>query len=71
MSARKGYMKATVYIPARLIEDVYKLNISDKTKKKIKETKNVGKSKPCIFEIRDKEKLKDLEVVMSFKISSK
>ena len=40
-------------------------------KTKIAETKNVGKSKPCIFEIRDKSLLSDFEKVMLFKIKSK
>ena len=71
MSAWKGYMKAAVYFPERYIEDIYKLNISSEAKKKIKKTKNVGKSKPCIFEIRNKKVLKDLDKVMKFKILTK
>jgi len=71
MSAWKGYMKAAVYVPIRLIDDVYNLDISDETKNNIKDTKNVGKSKPCIFEIRNNEALKDLEKVMDFKIHAK
>lgn len=71
MSAWKGYMKATVYIPQKYLRQVYKLDISDKTKDKIKQTKNVGKSKPCIFEILNKKVIKDLEKVMLFKIDCK
>ncbi|HNZ29057.1 MAG TPA: DUF3788 family protein [Candidatus Goldiibacteriota bacterium] len=68
MSAWKGYMKATVYIPKKYLRQIYKLDISDKAKDKIRLTKNVGKSKPCIFEIRDKKILKDFEKVMLLKI---
>jgi len=68
MSAWKEYMKAAVYLPERHIEDIYKLNISSEAKNKIKKTKNVGKSKPCIFEIRNKKVLKDLDKVMKFKM---
>jgi hypothetical protein len=68
MSAWKGYLKAAVYFPERYLEDIYKLNISSEAKNKIKETKNVGKSKPCIFEIRNKKVLKDLDKVMKFKM---
>ena len=71
MSAWKGYMKAAVYFPERYIKDVYKLNISSEAKNKIKKTKNVGKSKPCIFEIRNKKALKDLDKVMKFKMLTK
>ncbi|OPZ63690.1 MAG: hypothetical protein BWY84_00889 [Candidatus Aerophobetes bacterium ADurb.Bin490] len=61
-------MKATVYIPKKYLRQIYKLDISDKAKDKIRLTKNVGKSKPCIFEIRDKKILKDFEKVMLLKI---
>lgn len=71
MSAWKGYMNAAIYIPEKLIENVYKLEISDDTKKKIKMTKSIGKSKPCTFDIRGKKDLRDLEIVMLFKIQLK
>ena len=71
MSAWRGYMKAAIYLPARLIDQIYALNITEETKKKIENTKNIGKSKPCIFEIRDKDILKDFNEVMQFKISAK
>jgi hypothetical protein len=71
MSAWKGYMKATVYIPQKYLRQIYKLDISDKSKDKIKQTKNVGKSKPCIFEILNRKVIKDLEQVMLFKIDCK
>jgi hypothetical protein len=71
MSAWKGYMKATVYFPERYFADIYKLNISNETKNRIKKTKNVGKSKPCTFEIKNKKVLKDLDKVMKFKIITK
>jgi len=71
MSAWKGYMTAAIYLPVRLIDQIYALNITEETKKIIEHTKNVGKSKPCIFEIRDKDILKDFNEVMQFKISAK
>ena len=71
MSAWKGYMTAAIYLPVRLIDQIYALNITEETKKIIEHTKNVGKSKPCIFEIRDKDILKDFMEVMQFKISAK
>ena len=71
MSAWKGYMKATVYFPERYLADICKLDISSEAKNKIKKTKNVGKSKPCTFKIRNKKVLKDLNKVMKFKILTK
>ena len=71
MSAWKGYMQPTIYFPERLIEQVYLLPIGKVTKDRITKTKNVGKSKPCIFEVRNQKILKDLETVMRFKIKAK
>jgi hypothetical protein len=71
MSAWKGYMKATIYFPEKYIDDLKGLGISDEMKKAINDTKNVGKSKPCMFEIRNKSILKEFEVVMMYKISMK
>ena len=71
MSAWKGYMQATLYVPERLIEEVYALPISEETKRRIKNTGNVGKSRPCIFEIRNFQVLEDLESILLFKMISK
>jgi lipopolysaccharide biosynthesis glycosyltransferase len=71
MSAWKGFMKAAIYLPVRYMDDLFKLSLSDDTKNKIMNTKNVGKSKPCIFEIKNKTALRDLEKVMKFKIQTK
>lgn len=50
---------------------LYTLNITEGAKEKIRGTKNVGKSRPCIFEIRNKKVLKDFDKVMQFKIKAK
>lgn len=71
ISAWKGYMQAAIYIPERLMEKVYNLPLNQSTINKIKNTKNVGKSKPCIFEVRTQDILEDLNSVMQFKISAK
>jgi hypothetical protein len=71
MSAWKGFMQATIYFPERYIDQVYQLDISDDLKEKINSTKNVGKSKPCTFEIKDKNIFKDFEKVMNLKIKCK
>ncbi len=71
MSVWKGYIKATIYFPEKYTDDLYNLRIDEETKRKIKETRNVGRSKPCTFEIKDRGALKELEVVMKYKISTK
>ena len=71
MSAWKGFMQATIYLPEKYIDEIYKLDISDDTKNRIRETKNTGKSKPCIFRISNVRILKDFEKVMHFKIKAK
>lgn len=71
MSAWKGFLKATIYIPEKYLERIYALPILEMTKERIRTTKNVGKSKPCIFEIRNQKILKDMDVVMQFKIKTK
>jgi len=71
MSAWRGYIQATIYFPHRFLESVLSLNITEESKEKITNTKDVGKSKPCIFQIRSKEVLVDFEKVMNFKINCK
>jgi hypothetical protein len=68
MSAWKGYMKATIYIPDKYIEDIQNLDVTKNTMDWIMNTKNVGKSKPCMFEIKDSSVLEDFNKVMQFKI---
>ncbi len=71
MSAWKGVIKAAIYIPEKHLDRVYEIPVSDETKERIRTTRNVGKSKHCIFEIRNQKVLKDMEKVMQFKIQTK
>jgi hypothetical protein len=71
MSAWKGFMKATIYVPLRHMDGVFALPISEDTKAHFRATKNVGQSKPCIFEVRNQKVLKDLNTVMQFKIRTR
>lgn len=68
MSAWKGYMQAVIYFPLKHLKRFCELDVSEKLKSKVRLTKNIGKSKPCIFEIRDNTVLEDIEKVMKFKI---
>ena len=65
MSAWKGYMQASMYFPEKYLDDVFALDIGEATIAKIKSTKNTGKSRPCIFEIRDAAVLEDFDKVCS------
>lgn len=71
MSAWRGYMQATIYVPERQIDQVYELPLAPDTKNRIKATRNVGTSKPCIFEIRDAGILEDLDMLVKFKIRAR
>jgi hypothetical protein len=51
--------------------EVYSLNIREETKERIRKTKRVGKSWPCIFEVRGKDALEYLDKVMRFKVLMK
>jgi len=69
MSARRGFIAATFYIPERHIDGLYGLDISEETKARIRETKNTGKSKGVTFEVRSKAVLKDFEKVLLYKLA--
>ncbi len=71
MSAWKGFMKATIYFPEKYLDKVLASGISEQMVQKIMATKNVGKSKPCIFEIRDDDILDDFEKTMKLKLQCK
>jgi len=71
MSAWKGYVQAAIYVPVRILDDLLSLKVTEETKSRIIGTKNVGKTKPCIFDIKNKKSIKDFETVMEFKISAK
>lgn len=69
MSARRGFIAATIYFPACHIEGLYGLDIAEETKARIKATPNTGKSKGCTFEIRSKAVLVDFAVVLRYKLA--
>ena len=71
MSAWRGYIKSAIYVTERLVPELLDLAISDHTKETIVGEKNIGKLKPCIFDIRNKKSIKDFEKVMQFKIKVK
>lgn len=71
MSAWHGYMQCAIYVPLRLIDEVYACGISAETVSRIENTKNIGKSKPCIFEVRDSSIIPEFAKVMNLKMNQK
>lgn len=71
MSVWRGFFKATIYFPLRLLDKVMELDLKEETKQSIDSTKNVGKSKPCTFEIRSPEILGEFQKIMDLKIHTK
>jgi hypothetical protein len=71
MSAWKGYLQAVIYFPEKYLDKLYELDLTEEAKQKIRSTRNIGKSKPCIFEIRDDTIFNDFSKVVNFKIACK
>ncbi|NMC85802.1 MAG: hypothetical protein GYA58_11000, partial [Anaerolineaceae bacterium] len=53
----------------KFADGINRLNISEARKAEIRQTKKVGKSTPCVFEIRDSGVLEDFVRMMLFKIA--
>lgn len=70
VSVWKGYTKAGVYFPVSKIDLVMDLSLSQKTKERIEITPNIGKSKPCFFDIKDDSEFDDLRKIIELKISN-
>jgi hypothetical protein len=68
MSAWKGFMQATIYMPEKFLDQVYSLAISEAHKEKIRQARSMGKSRACIFEVWGSDVLEDFEKVMQLKI---
>lgn len=71
MSARTGFVKAGIYVPERYLDDLLKLEIDKDTRERITSSETIMKSRPCVFDVKNKKVLKDLELVMKFKIGLK
>lgn len=68
MSAWKGFIKATVYVPEREAAGLEDLDLPASTKKRLREAQRVGKSLPCTFDLTDDQAVKELEAVVGFKL---
>jgi hypothetical protein len=71
MSAWRGLIKAAIYIHEKHLDRLFEVPVSEATRESIRSARKVGKLKPCIFEVRNQEILKDLDQVMQFKIQNK
>lgn len=71
MSVMDGYIQATIYFSEKYINDIYGLQISNEIIESIKNTKNTGKSKPCIFKMTTMKIMNDFDNVLQFKLIAK
>jgi hypothetical protein len=71
MSAWKGYIKATIYLPEKYAGQIYTLDISEELKEKFRLAGNMKKSTPCTFEVRNENMLVDISKVMQLKMATK
>ncbi len=69
LSAWKDYFETVFYIQENHMENICALSLSKEQVKKIVDTKNVGKLKPCIFEMKSQENFNDFIKVMNYKLS--
>lgn len=71
MSAWTGYVKATIYVPEKYMDQVFALEISEDRKEYFRQSKNMGKSRACTFEINTIDVLDDFKKVMQVKFTAK
>lgn len=71
LSVWPGYFKAAIYLAERFLPEIVSLPLSAQARESIVAEKNIGKLKPCVFEIRDMSALGDFETVMQFKIKAR
>lgn len=67
MSAWKGYFKATVYFSGKDLEGLEDFASTLGSMGESLALQDVGKSKACVFEIRDRKALADLRLLMERK----
>lgn len=68
VSVWKGFTNAGIYFPLSKIDLVMNLSLRSEIKDRIDSTPNVGKSKPCIFEIKDDSEFEELRKIIELKI---
>lgn len=64
-------MKSTISLPEKYTPGLFELPLDDSTKTALRTVKNVGKSKPCRFDLDRSEVLREFEVVLQYKIRLK
>jgi len=69
MSARTGFVRATVYVPERLLEEVSASGIGTETIERIGTARSVGKSRPCTVDVREPRDVSELERLVRFKLT--
>jgi len=63
--------KLTFYLPERLMDGFYKLDIDDEIKKAAKDKTSVGKSHPILIAVKNNAIINDVLKIMDFKLKIK
>lgn len=71
MSARQGSLQATIYTPAKHLDQLATLPLSESGKQQLKAWPFVGKSKACTFVFEGSDDLADFATLIDFKNSRK
>jgi len=71
MSAWTGFIKATIYFPEKYTEGIHNLELNPDLLDFIKSTNNVGRSKPCMFELKSMDIIPDFETLIKYKLTCK
>lgn len=69
VSIWSGYFKAGFYFTEKTVKEILALDISTPVKEQFKLGKPIGKLKPLIIDVHNKEQLGDIYSVISFKKS--
>lgn len=71
MSVWRGFLRATVYVSEKYIDSLNAIPISEAAKSRFLGQANVGKLRPCTFEIRKPDDLPEFTVLMKHKMTLK
>ena len=71
ISAWNGFIKVTIYLPLKHLDRFFELDIDDSIKQEVAQSKDIMKSRPCTFKIREAGMLDDFENVLKLKMEIK
>lgn len=69
LSAWGGYFRCTVYVPLAREEGLYALPSPPELKEILRAAKPLGKSKPCVLDVRSEADLAAVRALVAYKLS--